>query len=230
MRIKKLHPWNISTKDAASIQTELQTKVSLKKSFKTIKLIAGCDAAIDIASNQMFGGVIVYSYPDLKEIERQNASEKISFPYVPGFLSFREAPLLLKVIERLKTNPDLFIFDGQGIAHPRMLGIASHLGLFLDRPAIGCAKSRLIGDYKEPGTKRGSYTTLFNKQHKQIGIVLRTRDNVKPLFISPGHKIDFENSKKVILNCFDGYRVPKPTREADIYVEKVKRDYLKKGK
>ena len=214
---------NISTKQAIKIQNKLRKQVRLKNSFKRLRSIAGCDLAFTKDGKGAIGGVIVYSWPDLKEIERQVYIGKVTFPYIPGLLSFREAPVLLKTIEKLKTKPDLFIFDGQGIAHPRRMGIATHMGLLLDKPTIGCAKSRLIGKYREPGRKRGLISTLLSNDGRRIGNVVRTRDHVRPIFVSPGHKIDFKTTIRIIINCVDGLRIPKPTREADHWVGKNKK-------
>jgi deoxyribonuclease V len=144
------------------------------------------------------------------------------FPYVPGFLTFREGPVLIKVIKKLSIKPDVILFDGQGIAHPIRLGIASHIGVLLNTPAIGCAKSRLIGEYKEPKLRRGAWSPL-TYNNNVVGAVLRTRDNVRPLFISPGHKIDLKASIDIVLNCISKYRIPEPLRRADYLSRRVKR-------
>ncbi len=226
MNIHHLHDWNVSPREAIRIQSELRARVILENSFKEIKLIAGCDLALDTASNEAYGGVIVYTWPELREVERHSVCRKIKFPYIPGLLSFREAPTLLDCLAQLETEPDLIIFDGQGIAHPRGVGIATHMGLLLDKPTIGCAKSRLYGSYKEPGEKAGSRSSLVSEQGKVLGAVVRTRDRVRPIFVSPGHKIDTQTSIKIILQCVDGYRIPKPTREADHFVESSKQKAL----
>ena len=226
MKIRPLHNWDLSVSQALEVQKHLRKLIRLKNSFRgihRIKKIAGVDCAISADGKRIYGGVIVYSFPDLKEIERHCESATLDFPYIPGLLSFREGPVLLKVIKLLNHPPDLFIFDGQGIAHPRGIGIASHLGLFLDKPTIGCAKSRLCGEFKEPGKRRGDFSPLLSKEGKTIGAVLRTRDAVRPVFISPGHQIDIKTSLEIIMQCLDRYRIPKPTREADIFVEAAKR-------
>jgi len=214
---------NLTTKQAIEIQNKLRKQVRLKNSFKRLRSIAGCDLAFTKDGKKAIGGVIVYSWPNLKEIERQFYIGKVTFPYIPGLLAFREAPILLKTIEKLKTEPDLFIFDGQGIAHPRKMGIATHMGLLLDKPTIGCAKSRLVGKYQEPGKKRGSISPLLTNDGRRIGNVVRTRDHVRPIFVSPGHKIDFQTAIRIMMDCADGFRIPKPTREADHWVAQVKR-------
>jgi len=225
MKIKSLHSWICTPQEASEIQIRLQRKVSQRNQFKKIKYLAGCDTAFDLKNELAFAGVIVYSFPQLKEIDRQCAVYKTPFPYIPGMLAFREAPVLLAAIEKLKIKPDLFVFDGHGLAHPRRFGIASHLGVYLNKPTIGCAKSRLCGEYKEPNKKAGSISKLTDKEGKVIGAVVRTRDHVRPIFISIGHKIDLDTSCKMILKCVGRYRVPKPTREADLYAEAFKRSY-----
>lgn len=223
MKTRNLHNWNLSPKEAIVLQKNLSEKIILKNKFKNIRLIAGADMAIDEHRNLGVAGIIIYSYPDLKEIERCFAKAEIKFPYVPGLLAFREAPILTKAFTKLRYIPDVVIFDGQGIAHPRGLGIASHMGLILGRPTIGCAKSRLVGEHKEPGKNPGDWTPL-NYKNKVIGAVLRTRKNVKPVFISPGHLIDLKTSIKIVVSCLDGVRIPKPTREADKFVAQIKRE------
>ena len=226
MIIPSLHPWDVPPREAVRIQRDLKNKLILKRKAGLVRLVAGCDIALDPVSNTGFGGVIVYSYPDLAEVERKSAFLTLRFPYIPGLLAFREGPVLLEVIASLENAPDVFIFDGQGIAHPRGLGIASHLGLFLDRPTIGCAKSRLYGTYEEPAWPKGSFSPLLDAQGKPCGAVLRTRDHVKPVFVSPGHRMDLKSAVEITLACVDGLRIPKPTREADHFVESLKRRSL----
>lgn len=222
MQYLDLHPWNVSPAEARRIQTDLRKRVVLQNDFSHIDVIAGADLSIDKASNEGFAGVIVYTFPDLNEVERHHAHCKLSFPYIPGLLAFREAPVLLEAFAKVEREPDVIIFDGQGIAHPRGLGIATHMGLVLDKPTIGCAKSRLTGSFEEPGPEVGDYSPLMFGE-KTIGAVLRTRQNVKPIFVSQGHKIDLETCIKILLQCSDGYRIPKPTREADHFVGQIKR-------
>lgn len=217
MQFASLHPWNVIPQEAKAIQNDLAGQVIQHNDFSEIKTIAGADIALDPTTNTGFAGVIVYSYPDIKELERISATALIEFSYIPGLLAFREGPILLKAFEKLKTKPDLVMFDGQGIAHPRRLGIASHMGLWLDCPTIGVAKTVLIGKYEEPGVTAGSRSPLTHK-NETIGIALRTRSNVKPIFVSIGHKIDLPTAVKITLSCLDKTRIPKPTREADRFV------------
>jgi len=222
MKLRNLHKWEVPIEEAKSIQRELAGKIYLQNQFSEIGLIAGTDMSIDEETMEGIAGVVIFTFPGLEIVERKYARRKITYPYIPGLLSFREAPILLSAFEKIEHEPDLVIFDGQGIAHPRRLGIASHMGIILDKPAIGCAKSLLCGEYIEPAKKMGSISSLFDGD-KTIGVTLRSRDNVHPIFISPGHKIDLDTSLKIILACCDGYRIPKPTRIADHYVEEVKR-------
>lgn len=227
--MKNLHDWNGEPAEARAIQADLAAQVVRRNDFGEIRTVAGADIALDASKKQGIAGVIVYEYPSLKEIERVSAVKPLTFPYVPGLLAFREGPVLLAAFEKLKRLPDLFFFDGQGIAHPRRLGIASHLGLWLDRPTIGCAKSLLIGKYQEPPPAAESAADLIDKNRisgktEIIGAVLRTCNNVRPIFVSIGHRIDLPTAVKFVLNCCDGRRIPKPTREADRYVAEVKRN------
>jgi deoxyribonuclease V len=226
MRYKKLHPWKVTPAEGKKIQEELRERVVLHDDFPQVELIAGADLSIDKESNRGFAGVIVYTFPDLDEVERRHAHCKLTMPYIPGLLAFREAPALLKAFEKVKHEPDAIMFDGQGIAHPRWMGIATHMGLVLDKPTIGCAKSRLIGSFEEPGPEVGDQSRLAH-EGETIGVVLRTRRNVKPIFVSQGHRISLRTCVDITLQCVDGYLIPKLTREADHFVGEIKRAALK---
>jgi len=225
MRIKKLHRWDIAPKEAIALQRELAVQVRLKKLPRRPRIVAGADIAIDRRSNEGIAAVIAYSYPGLEEIERVAARGRLTYPYIPGLLSFREAPVLIEAFSKLATRPDAILLDGQGIAHPRGLGLASHMGLVLSTPTIGCAKSRLVGSCREPSARRGSWTELrYDKGGGRIiGACVRTRDGVKPIFVSPGHLIDLAGSIEIALGCFAGTRIPLPTREADRLVGMIAR-------
>jgi deoxyribonuclease V len=230
MRIRDLHRWDITPKEAISLQRELAERVQLSGPKLEPKTVAGADIALDRKGDEGIAAVIVYSYPELEEVERRSARGKLAYPYIPGLLSFREAPILLEAFSELRGTPDVVLFDGQGIAHPRGLGLASHMGLWLGIPTIGCAKSRLIGEHGEPGTARGSFTELGYVRggtRTTVGVCLRTRDRVKPIYVSPGHLIDLETSIDIVLGCFDRTRIPKPTREADRLVGQMARGELK---
>jgi deoxyribonuclease V len=170
----------------------------------------------------LFAAVLVYSFPDLELCEVRTVRALVRFPYIPGLLSFREAPALVRAFRRLRLRPDLLICDGQGIAHPRGIGLASHLGIILGVPTIGCAKSRLVGDYDEVGPKVGDRSPLVF-EGKVVGAVVRSRSGVRPLFVSSGHRINLDRSIHFILASCRGYRLPEPVRQADIRVERLKR-------
>jgi deoxyribonuclease V len=190
-------------------------------SKKKLRYIAGVDAAF--LNNKVIGVACLYKYPEIYLVEETYTVTETLFPYIPGFLSFREGPAIITALKGLKRKPDIILFDGQGIAHPKRLGIASHVGVLLNIPTIGCAKSRLIGAYKEPGPKKGTCSSLLYKK-EIVGVVLRTKDNVKPLFVSPGNRIDIKWSIEIVLSCSQGYRIPEPLRRADIISKKIKRE------
>lgn len=221
MKYRNLHSWKVSPGEAIQLQNELKGKISLKKSFNKVKIVAGAD--VSYYQNKMIAGVIVFEFPNLKVIERQFFISPINLPYIPGLLTFREGPSLLEALKKIKIEPDIILFDGQGIAHPRRMGIATHLGLFLDKPTIGCAKSRLSGKYTSVGEKKGDYV-LLKEGEEVLGAVLRTRKKVKPIFISPGYKIDLSNSIEIVLKCTEKYRLPLPVREAHIFVNQIRND------
>lgn len=223
MKYRNLHSWKVSPGEAIQLQNELKGKISLKKSFNKVKIVAGAD--VSYYQNKMIAGVIVFEFPNLKVIERQFFISPINLPYIPGLLTFREGPSLLEALKKIKIEPDIILFDGQGIAHPRRMGIATHLGLFLDKPTIGCAKSRLSGKYTSVGEKKGDYV-LLKEGEEVLGAVLRTRRKVKPIFVSPGHKIDLSNSIEIVLKCTEKYRLPIPVREAHIFVNQIRNNLI----
>ena len=220
MKPLQLHSWDVTPGEAIAIQEALRKRIRLRDTFAATHIIAGADMSID--GDWGYGGVITYTFPRLEEIERRSVRVKLKFPYVPGLLAFREAPVLLAALELLSTEPDLLLFDGQGIAHGRRMGIATHMGILLNKPTIGCAKSRLVGTFEEPGADRGCYEPLVHGG-ETVGAVLRTRKQVRPIFVSPGTGISLNTSINIVMRCLDGYRIPKPTREADHYVGSIKR-------
>ena len=177
--------------------------------------IAGCDVSYRRFGSQFHGAVAVLEYPSLEVVETATATLESPFPYVPGLLSFREMPALVAAMQRLERAPDVVMVDGQGIAHPRRLGIAAHLGVWFDIPALGCAKSRLCGTAEEPGFRRGGMTELRD-DGEAVGMTLRTRDGVRPVFVSPGHRVNVPSAVEVVLACHGGYRLPEPTRQAHL--------------
>ena len=211
MQYRDLHSWNVTREEARQLQNELRTQVVGTDRFGKINTVAGADLGFkkDIAR----ASVVVLSFPELQVVESVVTESPVRFPYVPGLLSFREIPPLLTAFAQLQTEPDLVIVDGQGIAHPRRFGLASHLGLVLDKPAIGCAKSRLWGRYEEPATEQGSYTYLMDKD-EVIGAAVRTRKNVQVVYISIGHRISLDSARTWTLACCRGYRLPETTRYA----------------
>ena len=223
MKYLNLHSWKVSPGEAIQLQNELKGKISLKKSFNKVKKVAGAD--VSYYQNKMIAGVIVFEFPNLKVIERQFFISPINLPYIPGLLTFREGPSLLEAFVKIKNEPDIILFDGQGIAHPRRMGIATHLGLFLDKPTIGCAKSRLSGKYTSVGEEKGDYA-LLKEGEEVLGAVLRTRRKVKPIFISPGYKIDLPNSIEIVLKCTEKYKLPIPVREAHIFVNQIRNNLI----
>jgi deoxyribonuclease V len=213
----------VTPAEARAIQERLRARVELRDRLPRLRRVAGCDVAFDLKRGRAFAGVIVYSFPELRELERAWAAAPLEFPYVPGLLSFREAPALLAAFAKLRHAPQLIFCDAQGYAHPRRFGLACHLGVLLDCPTIGCAKSRLIGEHAEPARAAGSWVELRDAG-QLIGAVLRTRAGVKPIFISQGHRVSLARAIEMTLAVCDGFRIPRPTREADHFVEQVKRE------
>ncbi|MGB9627237.1 MAG: deoxyribonuclease V [Thermodesulfobacteriota bacterium] len=211
--IKPLHPWNVSAKEAIRIQETLRNRVILKRTFSKFRTIAGGDVAYLKNSNLFVGAMVVLSYPEMKTIDRAIVQGESSFPYIPGLFSFREGPILIEAFQRLKVRPDLLVLEGHGIAHPRRLGLASHLGLWLDLPTIGCAKTSLLKGFDQPNQSKGSFKWIFLNGEK-VGAVLRTRRGVKPVYVSPGHRIDLKSSVQIIFSTCSRTRIPEPLRQA----------------
>lgn len=211
MQYQNLHAWHVTTERARQLQNELSTQVVRRDRFETIKTVAGVD--IGFKNNIARAAVVILSFPDLLLVDGVVAESRVNFPYIPGYLSFREIPPLLVAFARLQTEPDLVIVDGQGLAHPRRFGLACHLGLILDKPTIGCAKSRLCGQYAEPDAEKGAYTNLLDKD-EIIGTALRTRTNVSVVYVSIGHRISLDSARKLTLACCKRYRLPETTRYA----------------
>jgi len=210
-----LHGWQVSTAQAREIQMKLAAQISRASEVISPHLIAGVDISVNKEAGTGTGAVVVLSYPELDLVETRLVTDRLEFPYVPGLLSFREAPLILAACESLNVTPDLVLVDGQGIAHPRRMGLASHLGLFLNTPTIGCAKSRLCGRHEVPGAEPGSYAELVDGG-EVIGAVLRTKAGVNPVYVSIGHKVDLPAALHLVLECCRGYRLPQPTRLAHL--------------
>jgi deoxyribonuclease V len=225
---KILHSWDVTPDEAIKIQSKLRDLVKVENLKTKINYIAGADVSFDKGSNVVYAGIVVLKFPELEEIEHSLIITEINFPYIPGLLSFRESPALIKAWEKIEVVPDVVVIDGQGIAHPRRFGIASHFGVLIDRPTIGCAKSLLVGRYDEPSEKAGSYSYLYDSG-EIVGVALRTRDNVQPVFVSVGHKITLEESIEIILQTVKGFRIPEPTRHAHNLVNALRRGEIKSG-
>jgi deoxyribonuclease V len=223
MKIQPLHSWDLTPTEAVALQRQLASRVDARTPLTRCELIAGADVSYSRFSKILFAGVVVLRMPDLTIVERQGISFETRFPYIPGLLSFRETPALLEAFARVRSEPDVIMLDGHGLAHPRRFGYACHAGLWLDRPCLGCAKSKLIGDYKDPRRKAGSVAPL--RDHGEtIGQVLRTRDAIKPVFVSVGHKIDLRSAAELVLVACRGYRIPEPTRQAHLFVNALRRE------
>jgi len=244
------HRWAVSPKRAAAIQNELRQHWIGEDRFGKIRTVAGLDAAFVLVesqslksqspkkranpwkalqdANRAIGCVVMYRYPEMEEIDRAFAVLPLRFPYVPGFLSFREIPVLLAALAKLKTPPDLLFCDGQGYAHPRRMGLATHLGIVLDRPTIGCAKSILIGTHGKLGERAGNWVPLLDSKStgERIGAALRTRAEVRPIYVSQGHRVSFASAIRLTLSVTDGFRIPRPTRDADHFAGETKRQLL----
>ena len=221
MKYRELHRWDVTPREAAEIQREVRAHQERADRLGEIRTVAGADIAVDGRTGEACAGVIVYRFPELIEVERREARRKLAFPYVPGLLVFREGPALLDAFEQVRIEPDLILFDGHGYSHPRRFGFACHMGVLLDRPTIGCAKSLLVGEYEEPANEVGTQAPLMDGE-EVIGAVVRTRKDVHPIFVSIGHRVTLATAVRLALACCDGLRIPKPTREADHYVEQVK--------
>ncbi|MEM9953898.1 MAG: deoxyribonuclease V [Chloroflexota bacterium] len=213
MKIKHLHDWSMPPKEAIALQKQLASQVITNQAIdlETINLIAGVD--VSVKNNVSQAAIVVLTYPELVLIETVRYQKPTQYPYIPGLLTFREGPVLEHAFSKLEHKPDVFIFDGMGQIHPRKMGIASHMGLWLDRPTIGCGKTHFIGDYEQPDLEKGSYTRLTYKG-EQLGVVLRTRAKVKPVYISVGHRATLDSAIKLILAVTPKYKLPHPIRLA----------------
>ncbi len=217
-------PSDVTLPEARKLQQELRACINLSPLGKNVETIAGVDISSNRFSNVLYAGWIVLSYPSLEVIDQSLIKSETKFPYVPGYLSFREIPALLQAYEKLQTKPDVTMVDGQGIAHPRRLGIAVHLGLVLDIATFGCAKSRLYGVGDEPGEEAGSISYMHDPKNKEvIAAYIRTKDRANPVIISPGNKITLEESLEITRASVRGYRIPEPTRRAHELVNKFRR-------
>jgi deoxyribonuclease V len=223
VKVKELHPWNVTYRVAVALQQSLRDALILEDAAPpgTIETIAGADISYAKKSDLFFASVLLFSFPSLALVDEASFVGRSTFPYIPGLLSFREGPALLRAFAALRQAPDCVIFDGQGIAHPRRIGLASHVGLFLDVPSIGCAKKRLVGCHDEVGVTAGDAAPL-TCGGETVGAVLRTKGGVKPVFVSPGHRVSLGRAVEITLACCRGYRLPEPVRRAHLAVNKLR--------
>ncbi len=217
------HRWDVTVAEARAIQERLRDRVERRDRFGRIRRVAGADVAF--GDGQAHAAVLVFAYPDLQLLETAHAMAPLTFPYVPGLLTFREGPALLKAFAALKARPDLILFDAHGLAHPRRFGLACHMGVLLDRPSVGCAKSLLVGEWNCEALREdhGAWTPLV-LEGKRIGAAVRSREATKPVFVSIGHRISLPSAIRLALGCCTNYRIPEPTRQADILVSRLKRE------
>jgi deoxyribonuclease V len=240
------HRWKVTPQQARAIQEELRSQWEGEDRLGEVRTVAGLDASFVLTgsqalskparpwlrlreANRAIGCVVVYCFPEMEELARARAVVRLQFPYIPGLLSFREIPALLAALRKMRVTPDLLFCDAHGYAHPRRFGLASHLGVLLDRPTIGCAKSLLIGTHGALGPSAGSWTELVDEKAggERIGAALRTRDHVRPIYVSQGHRISLETAIRLTLAVRDGYRIPRPTRDADHFASETKRKLLR---
>ena len=221
-RYQKLHAWDVTPREAIELQKTLRASVNTSPLDRAVETIAGADISFNKFSSIVYAGIVVLRLATLETIKEAGGISETRFPYVPGLLSFRESPSVLEAWSKLKTEPDAVMFDGQGIAHPRRVGIASHVGLLIDRPTFGCAKSVLVGKYEEPPPERGHWTPLVDKG-ETVGAALRTKTRVQPIFVSPGHLVDLAGAIDLTLRAGGGYRQPEPTRRAHHLVNALRR-------
>jgi deoxyribonuclease V len=211
--MKPLHAWDVDVEAAVRIQEMLRGRITLKNGFSEVTAVGGTDVSYS-AGNSLLAVVLIFSYPDLELLDSSSAAGRVSFPYIPGLLAFREGPILIKAFENLKLKPDVMIFEGQGIAHPRGIGMASHLGLWFDVPSIGCTKSPLLKTEITVGRSKGEHQPVL-REGVEVGAIVRTRTDVKPLYVSPGHRVDLPTSVRIILETCRTVRMPEPLRKAD---------------
>ena len=223
MEIRETHPFDLTPAEAIRLQERLREQVRRSGDPGEVSLVAGADASYERGSNVIHAVVVVLRYPDLSVVERASAAAATAFPYIPGLLTFREGPALIEAFQRLASEPDVIFFDGQGIAHPRGLGIASHMGVLFDRPTVGVAKSLLVGTAAEPAAEKGSTAPIL-RDGETIGMAVRTKDRVKPVYVSVGHRIDLSAAVDLVLSAARGYRLPEPTRQAHLFANEVRRE------
>ena len=225
MKPVREHPWDLSYKDAIALQTELRGKLVLRGGPRAPRLVAGIDVSFarSYGPSACYAAVVVLRFPEAEVIEEAFAAGETRFPYIPGLLTFREGPIVLSALAKIESEPDALIFDGQGICHPRGFGLAAHLGYLLDRPSVGCAKSLLVGEHGPLGENAGDRAPLVVKG-ETLGLAVRTRDRVKPVYVSPGHRVWLDAAVAIVLATTRGYRLPEPTRLAHQAVTRFRKE------
>jgi deoxyribonuclease V len=217
------HRWSVTAREAVAIQRRIAVRVTQRATAKVPRFVAGADAAFSARGDTCVAGVVLWDSLVGEVTEQHVAERRLTFPYVPGLLTFREAPAIIAALRKLRTRPDALLCDGHGWAHPRRCGLACHVGVLSGLTTVGCAKSRLVGEYKEPGAERGAKSELV-MDGQLIGYVVRTRVGVKPVFVSVGHEIDLAGAVELVLRCATRYRLPEPSRLADRLVAESKRE------
>lgn len=220
-----LHSWTVTPGEAVELQKQLRSQLRIQPLAKAPTTIAGCDISFNKYEETVYAGIVVLRLDTLEVLEEKGVVSTAPFPYVPGLLTFREGPALLAAWQKLTVEPDVVMFDGHGIAHPRRMGIAAHMGLWLNRPTFGCGKSVLAGTFATPAPERGTWTPMVHRGDT-VGVALRTKNKVNPVFISPGHLIDLPTAIALTLQCDGGYRLPEPTRRAHLFVNTLRREHL----
>lgn len=223
-----MEDWKLSPEEAIERQKELQRLTRLDPLTRPIRTIGGADIAYDQSSDIIYAGIVLLDYESMEVLLCCSVEDRMQFPYIPGLLSFREIPAIMKAWNNLPYQPDVLMMDGHGIAHPRRVGVATHFGILTGCPTLGCGKTHLLGDYAELGVEKGSTSVLVD-QGETIGHVVRTRENVKQVWISPGHGMSLEQSVEIALHCAREYRIPEPTRQADLLVNAIRRGERKVG-
>lgn len=222
MKIRTLHEWPGNAADAVKIQLKLSVKVIIESTIRKPETVTAVDTAFDSNNNQIYASAVTFSFPYLNELEYISAKKKAGFPYVSGLMAFREGPAILKALSKLKQTPEIIIYHGHGLAHPRFFGMASHLGVLTEVPSVGCTVKPLVGIYNEPRVKKGGRTSVYFKDF-EVGCVYRSRTDVKPIYISPGHLCNVCDAVNIIAACLTSYRMPEPLRIAHLYANKYKR-------
>jgi deoxyribonuclease V len=222
MDVHTLHDWALTPAEAVALQRRLADRMVTDAPLGPCELVAGADVSYNLYSNTLYAGVVVLRTADLTVVERRGVVAESPFPYMPGLLSFREAPVLVQAFARIESRPGAVMCDGQGLAHPRGLGLACHVGLWLEVPCVGCAKSLLVGRFKDLGEKAGATAPLLH-HGSEVGRAVRTKDRVNPVYVSAGHRIDLDSAVRLVLATCAGYRIPEPTRRAHLYVNELRR-------